>query len=891
MEQEQDVEQSSQRRWRVGEELRRHRELAGLSQEQLAERAGLSTKAIAALERGRRQRPHPHTIDLLAKALGLEGEERRALLAAALGSAVSVPLSVGAPPGTVRLLPSRVAPTHNLPLQLTSFVGREKELAEVRRLLQATRLLTVTGTGGSGKTRLALQLASDVLDRFPDGVWFVDLAPVSDPGMVPQAIATALTIPSQPGRPLLATVVETLRDLHLLVLLDNCEHVLDACARAADALLRACPLVRILATSREPLGIAGEVSWRLPSMPLPASDWQAGEGGQGLADLARLDAVRLFVERAQAADPSFDLTNRNAVAVARICRRLDGIPLALELAAARVRAIAVERIAERLDDQFRLLVGGSRVALPRQRTLRATVDWSHDLLSEPERVLFRRLAVFARGCTEEAIAGVCSGTDLDALDLPDFLARLVERSLVVVDRPREGRYRLLEPLRQYAQEKLGEAGEVEPLRDRHRVWYQNLAVLAQEQIGGPNQGAWLDRLEHDHDNLRAALEWCIGQGNARDGLEFAWGLTYFWRLYGYHEQTHSVCERLLALPGGGLLTRGRAMALSWRAWHAREAAARREAYQEAIDIMGNVGERRWAGYFGRFLAIQAVEAGDDERAEAIFQESLEVARDTKDRWLEGNALTRLSLLAMRWGNVARAVALAEQGLVCSRAVGDTNWEAWAHRNLGMFRLALGNVARARIDAERALAMFRELNVAYAIVSALALLAAVERRSGEPALARTLIEQAILAARDAHNLGASCVAWRYLAFHDWVTGELGAAARDLRQAPRSADVTAANASMTAMLPQEQVALGGLLLLGGEQEAEGVQFLGAAHRHGFRPTSRFPDEREKYESVVAEARRRLGEVAFAAAWARGQAMSLEEAIADSLQESTVGVDGPA
>src|SRR5215210_2497404 len=334
---------------------------------------------------------------------------------------------------------SRRGPRHTLPTPLTSFVGREGALAEVGRLLSAVRLVTLVGAPGLGKTRLALELGARLSAQYPDGVEFVELAPLADPALVPGAAAAALGVTEQPGRPLTETLVDYLRTARLLLILDNCEHLISACAELADYLLSDAQALRVLATSREPLGIAGEYLWRIPSLELPAPELPSA-----VADLGRCEAVRLFVERAVAVSSSFELTAQNAPAVARICRQLDGIPLAIELAATRTPFLSPEQLAARLDDRFRLLTGGSRLALPRQQTLRGAIDWSHELLSDAERVLFRRLAVFVGGWTLEAAEAVCSGGGIETGEVLDLLAQLVDKSLVLAEeRAGRVRYRFL----------------------------------------------------------------------------------------------------------------------------------------------------------------------------------------------------------------------------------------------------------------------------------------------------------------------------------------------------------------------------------------------------------------------------------------------------------------
>lgn len=402
---------------------------------------------------------------------------------------------------------------NNLPRELTSFVGREREVAEVKRLLGMTRLLTLTGSGGVGKTRLVLRVASDLVGAFPDGVWLVELAGLGDPTLVPQATASALGVREQPGRSLLDTLIDVMRPRTCLLVLDNCEHLVAACATLANGLLRTCPGLTLLATSREPLGIAGESVWRVPPLTLPD-----GSGDDALADspstLARYEAIRLFEERARAALPAFSLTNQNAPAVVQICRRLDGIPLAIELAAARSRGLAPEQLSTRLNDRFRLLTGGSRTALARHQTLRALVDWSYELLSEPERVLLQRLSVFAGGWTLDAAEVVCAGDDLETGDVLELLLQLVDRSLVLAEDTDAGRtpgvrYRLLETLRQYGAEKLYEAGDEDVMRGRHLSWCLGLAEVAGPSLRSRGTTDQDRRLDVEHDNLRAALGWSL----------------------------------------------------------------------------------------------------------------------------------------------------------------------------------------------------------------------------------------------------------------------------------------------------------------------------------------------------------------------------------------------
>ena len=448
--------------------LRRYRAAAGLTQEELAARTGLTSQAISLLERGQRRHPQAYTVGQLAEALALTVPEQQALATAARH--LSPPRLAASLGPRVLSVPGRAV--HNLPMALTRLIGREQETAEVARLLGATRLLTLFGTGGVGKTRLALEVAATIQAGYPQGVWFVELAALADPASVPLAITTTLGLHEEAGQPHLATLVAALRSRRLLLVLDHCEHLTEACAALADALIHACPAVRIMATSREALRIAGEIAWRVPSLALPPPQRLPPH-----EELGQVAAVRLFVERAQAVQPQFALAAHNASAVAQICRQLDGIPLALELAAARVRGLSVAHLAARLDQRFRLLREGNRAAPLRQQTIRAVFDWSYELLGAPEQIFFNRLSVFAGSFTLEAMEAVCVGTEVPADTVLDVFLRLVDTSLVVAE---DGggygrRYRLLETGRQYGHERLIATEEADDLAARHAGYYRALA--------------------------------------------------------------------------------------------------------------------------------------------------------------------------------------------------------------------------------------------------------------------------------------------------------------------------------------------------------------------------------------------------------------------------------
>jgi len=433
--------------------------------------------------------------------------------------------------------------SHNLPASLTSFVGRERELSEVKRMLAMTRLLTLTGPGGSGKTRLALEVAADLIGVYPDGVWLVDLAPLSEPGLLVQEVAGVLGVLERPGEALFDTLVDALQSRQVLIVLDNCEHLVDTVARLTEGLLRSCPDLRLLATSREALGVSSEVTLPVPPLSLPEPGRVAT-----VEELEGYGSARLFLERALYRPSAFALTPENAGAVAEVCRQLEGIPLPIELAAARVGVLAVEQISERLSDSLDLLAGGGRTLTSRQRTLRGSLDWSHALLDEPEQKLFRRLAVFAGGWSLEAAETVCSEDGLERGDVLNLLGELVDKSLVMVGATANGatRYRMLEPIRQYAREKLEECAEADAARGRHAAFFLDVAEEAEPELAGPRSGPWVELLKEEHDNLRAALSWVLRRRETELGQRFGAALWRFWYGRGDLSEGRRWLERILA---------------------------------------------------------------------------------------------------------------------------------------------------------------------------------------------------------------------------------------------------------------------------------------------------------------------------------------------------------
>jgi len=661
--------------------------------------------------------------------------------------------------------PGIAQPRHNLPVQLTSFIGREKEMAELKRLLSGSRLLTLTGSGGTGKTRLALHVAADLLDSFGDGVWLVELASLSDPDLVPQTVAAVLGVREEPSYPLMQALADYLRARALLLILDNCEHLIEACAQLVEALLRACPNVKIVASSREVLGIAGETTFRVPSLSLPDI-----RRLPPVETLGQYESIRLFVDRASAVRPEFELTDANAPTIAQVCHRLDGVPLAIELAAARVRAMTVEQIASRLDDRFRLLTGGSRTALPRQQTLRALIDWSWDLLSDAERVLLRRLAVFLNGWTLEAAEAVCrdeGGERKDESilhpssliphpssfiphpsDVLELLTRLVEKSLVLAEaQGAETRYSLLETIRQYARDKLLEAGEPEAVRARHLGFFLKLSEEAEPHLRSTDQLNWLARLETEHGNLRAALKWALASRDFETGLRLAGHLARFWYLRGYWNEGREWLKQMLAESGGDALlpesmARARAKALLGAGWLADDNGTEIPLYTEGLAVCRQVGDRWGEAYALRGMVAGFSNWGDQERALPSLQASLSLFRDLGDPWGIGLVLYNLGWLAFGLDDVQQAEAHWEEGLDQFRRPGDRWGIAVTLGALGYVARLRGNYPRAKTLTEESLTLFRELGDKAGIAVSLSRLGNVAFRRGDYVEATALLEESL-----------------------------------------------------------------------------------------------------------------------------------------------------
>jgi len=636
---------------------------------------------------------------------------------------------------------------NNLKIEVTSFIGREREIAQAGSMLEKSSLLTLTGPGGVGKTRIGLRLARQLLDRFDDGTYIVECGALTSPAFLMPSVVDAIGLIEPAGRSLLPMLIEHLSDKHLLLVLDDCDPVLSAGAELSEAVLGACPHVRIVVTSREALGVPGEAIMPVASLATPDSGTEPGPAGRGT-----IDACRLFLERARAVQPSFYLTDANAPAIAQLCRRLDGIPLAIELAAARVRTLPVEQISARLDDRFRLLTGGSRTSVARHQTLRATIDWSFDLLTDPERAVLRRLSVFAGGAALEAAEAVCAGDPVDPLDTLDLLSHLVEKSLVYTDpRSTEARFRLLETVRDYARGRLVEAGEGDDTLRRHRDWYLDLVEEAAPTFfHGPEPVEWLRRLDREHEDLRAALEWCLDQpGEARAGLQIASGLWRYWEIRGHLTEGRGWLDRMLAAVGGDVsalradgLTGAANLAFMQGDFHAASSL-----HAASLALHRQLGDPQSVAYAANNLANAAIQLGDHAQARELYEETIALTREVGD--LRGVVFGSINLadVAAREGDLATARTLHEQSLAMIRELGDRWTEAFALDAFGRGTSRAGDRDGARRLHLEALGLLEELGDRRGVARVLTNLGELALADGDGAAARELFRQSLAIRQD------------------------------------------------------------------------------------------------------------------------------------------------
>ena len=884
------------------ESLRRHRARAGLTQEDLAEKAGLSVRAISDLERGLKQRPRATTLQLLSDALGIPEEERPAFEAAARRAGAPDAPSTGV----------------RLPAQLTSFIGRERQVDAVCGMLLRpdVRLLTLMGPGGTGKTRLALRVAERVTDHFPHGVYFADLAAIADADLALQEIASALGVSESPDRPLLEGLEAYLGDREALVLLDNFEHVVIA-APQVSRLLIACRGLKVLATSRVTMRMSGEHVYPVPPLEIP-------EPPATTEELRRSEAVRLFLSRAQGAEPGFALTEGNTATVAEICRRLDGLPLAIELAAARVRALSPESILARLGDRFGLLVGGPQNLPARQQTLRAALDWSYELLSPAERGLLEQVSVFLSGMTLEAAEAVCTAPGHTAV--LDGVSSLLDKSLLRREEALgdEPRFEMLETVREYALAKLEESGEDTAVHRRHAAYYLAFVNLATSELAGPRQDRWLRRLDEEMDNVRAALRWSRDSERAEHGLRMATALVGYWHLRGRLTEGRGWLDELLSVqdcapPRATPAVCGRAMtaAAALASIQGDLAEAERLAV-EGLALARECGDRQGIAAALHALGKVAHQRGDSERASALYEEGLGLYRELGDRADIASVLGDLGVLARDLGDWGRAYALHEESLALRRELGGPSAIAHSLHNLGLVAHLQGDYQQAESRLTEGLLLLRELGDVPGVADSLNHIGRLPHVRRDWMRATGLFEEALDFYREIgdeegvastlNNLGL--VAYdrgeyeRAIHLHEESCSihaalgtrlgsgigryDLGNALYGVCEHGRAGEAyqealrLLLGAGDKALIAFCLEGLGRVALAEGQPE-RAIRLWGAADKLRSAIQAPLPPpDRPLHERTAAHARGALGESAFQAAWEAGQRMTLEEAVRDALSE---------
>jgi predicted ATPase/DNA-binding SARP family transcriptional activator len=806
-----------------------------------------------------------------------------------------------------------------LPHALSGLVGREDERSEVALCLRRARLVTLTGLGGIGKTRLALEVAREVLREYADGVWLIALDMLTDKRMLVNHIASVLEVKDEAARPLLESLTERIRQKRLLLVLDNCEHLREASAELVAHLLRECMGVRILATSREPLGVPIETVWMVPPLAVPDPEHLPKGQATTLRVLMGYESVQLFVERAHAVHQTFLLTGSNARSVAQVCYRLEGIPLAIELAAARVKVLPVDEIAARLNNALPLLAGGSRTVQSRQQTLRATLDWSYALLSEPERVLLCRLSVFVGGWTLEAAEQVCSGNGIEAYQVASLLTTLAEKSLIAIDERAEDigrRYRLLEIVRQYAGEALEATGELNEVRVRHRNWLAALAEETDRQLTNAVQGQWLERLETEHNNVRATLSWNVTEPEGEEtGLRLTGALWQYWDIRGYYSEGRRHLRQALAQQQTSQETAARARALTGAAalaYRQGDYAAARELHQQSLNIFRKLGNRSAVAASLANQGTAAYSQGDYGAARTLLEESLNIHRELENRSGIASTLQSLGQLFLAQTDYASAWTCFEESLSLRRQLGDLRGIAYSLDDFGNLAVFRGDYAAARTLLEESLSLRRQIGDRDGMALSLGTLAEVAIDQDDPAAARLYLDECLIHFQEMGDRQKIAVSFVYLGTLANDEGDYALARKRIedglalfRQSGHRhgiafalihlGDVVTAQGDYAAAraLLEESVAIyrtmGNTLgVVDGIERMAAVFQAAAEDERAVRLWSaaqvlrenigarRSPREQKRYDDQVRRANTALSVEAFAGAWEAGAAMTMEQAI---------------
>ncbi len=850
--------------------LRSRRRLLDLTQQALADQAGCARITLRRIESGALKPSRELALILLEK-LGIPELERPhwVLFARALSS---MPAGPGNSPAHGPGVASRDKPFTNQPVFLTTFIGREKEQAQIIELIGKHRMLTLTGSGGIGKTRLSVKVAEQLLADHGDGVWLVELASLSDPELVPQTVAALFGLAAQSDIPSTEILVNFLRAKTLLLVLDNCEHLLHSCALLADHLLKNCPRLKIIATSREALGIMGEVTYQVPSLQLL-------NGQQAIEKIREYESIRLFEERGQLVQPDFKLTMKNVASVAQICNRLDGIPLAIELAAGRVNIFSTEQIANQLDECFRILTGGSRTALPRQQTIHASIDWSWSLLADPERILLRRLSVFAGGWTLEAAGFVCSGDGIEMDRVLELMIQLAGKSLLVVDghEGTETRYRLLETIRQYAGEELSQAGEGPDVRNRHLEYFLGLAERAAPELTGPNTPKWARRLDEELDNIRAALEWSLKQ-DATLGLRLANALMRYWPAYGDVREGIDWLSQLLRQPAASAPNAVRAKALTalgfLNNWRVESLKAESFAV-EGLALYRALGDQRGVAFALAVLGVARCAQDDYAAARPLVLESLSLYRTLGDRLGIAKELGMLGYELADDQEYGRVRAYLEESLGLYRELG---WRLGIASQLGCLgRVAsrFGDYALAHARLTESLEIYRSLgtNLAFIMES----FGELSLREGDYEQARAYLEEGLSMRCERGEINVSHWLLASLGYVALRQGDQARARSLLIEAQQGFKAAGRKIGMAYALE----GLASLAVLQNQPEPAARLFAWADSMREAVGNIRPPVEQADVDRDLATVHAQLDQTDFAAACVAGQALTMEDAVACALQ----------
>lgn len=858
-----------------GEWLKRQRGGRGLTQEQLAQQIGCATITLRKIESEER-RPSAQIVERLSELFNIPQNEQINFLKYARGDWTKV-ASESAAETPWSSSTSTPKPKNNLPAQLTTFIGRENEIREIKKAINNYRLVTLTGSGGAGKTRLSLKVAEDLLKQL-EYIWFVELAPTTDPNYIPQTILLAIGLSERKGKTAQELISDYLHDKNTLIILDNCEHLIEASAKISDALLKHAPKLRILASSREALGVKGELAWHVPSLSLPDVNHLPE-----LDEIVKYEAIQLFTERATLAKSNFTATKENAAFIAQICSHLDGIPLAIELAAARTKALSVEQIAARLDDRFRLLIGGSRTALPRQQTLRATIDWSYNLLADEEKKLLRGLSVFSGGWTLEAAESVCSeeGSGLDILDL---LTQLVDKSLVNLQ---DSRYRMLETTRQYAREKLLDLGEDRASRNRHVNYLLDLAKHADKEIHGPHQVEWLDRLETEHANYRVALDWIITNGDIEPALyligSFS-GLGRFWSTRSHLSEARNWFDKVRASPDVPLYPIAYATALngmSFIGFLQSDYGFSRATAEESQRICEGLGTAGELGLAGALLAIglSRLTFGDSEiaRMEACYRQAVAIYQARGNLWELALAWFRLGVTACMRKSYGSARPFLEDSLSIFHEFDDAFGLGRVYREMGYLFTGQGDYDQARRMYEQGLHYDKKLHFQHAVSSSFLALGNICRILGEYDQSEGHFFESMRISRE-YNLGEDNTMPFYLGsimLHrgSYVTARI-----------HFIEFIRINHKLGILNQVGEGLLGLAAVAAGIQQYErAARLIGAGQAiHDAMSWVMDPLDRLEIDPLIQIGREKLSDARFEALVAEGRAMTMEQAISCALEE---------